>query len=212
MKQEKIIIRVYIRILWLPKKQVKLIRIYYQDYIKMIYVFILLKNCLFAPMKTVNSHIFPITLNQKKSTIIENVQNKDSMEFIKTLFSSKFIKELNGELETNTDEIKNFLLTPEYSQILLPYFYDLNKAIELFYDTIIATSVDILEVDYQNYLIYTILYGFSVSSMLFYVIIYNSRRLQRQIRAIRQALILLPHESLLDVQVYSAIKRFEQGM
>ncbi|CAD8197069.1 unnamed protein product [Paramecium pentaurelia] len=131
---------------------------------------------------------------------------------VSSLFASKFVKELNGDLETNSDEIKNFLHTPEYSQILLPYFYDLNQAIELFYDTIIATSVDILELDYQNYLIYTIIYGFSVSTILFYVIIYKTRRLQRQIRAIRQALILLPHESLLDVQVYSAIKRFEQGM
>ncbi|CAD8084166.1 unnamed protein product [Paramecium sonneborni] len=131
---------------------------------------------------------------------------------VSALFASKFVKELNGNLESDADEIKNFLKTQEYYQILLPYFYDLNKAIELFYKTIIITSVDILELDYQNYLIYTIIYGFSACFILFYVIIYNTRRLQKQIRAIRQALILLPHESLLDVQVYNAIKRFEQRM
>ncbi|CAD8116943.1 unnamed protein product [Paramecium sonneborni] len=131
---------------------------------------------------------------------------------VSALFASKFVKELNGDLETNIDEIKNFLKTQEYYQILLPYFYDLNKAIELFYDTIIITSVDILELDYYNYLIYTIIYGISTAFILFYVISYSTKRLQRQIRAIRQALILLPHESLLDAQVYNAIKRFEQGM
>lgn len=92
----------------------------------MIYVIILLKNYLFVPMKMGNLHIFLITLNHKKLITIENVLNKDSMEFIKSiyifkffrvsaLFASKFVKELNGDLETNSDEIKNFLHTPEYS-------------------------------------------------------------------------------------------------
>ncbi|CAD8096337.1 unnamed protein product [Paramecium primaurelia] len=131
---------------------------------------------------------------------------------IQALFSSKFVKELNGELETDADEIIHFLETSENIQILMPYFFDLNKAIVEFYSTIITTSVDILETDYQNYLIYYIIFGITVSGILFSVVIFATRKLQRQIRAIRQALVLLPHESLLDVQVYNAIKRFEQKM
>ncbi|CAD8187920.1 unnamed protein product [Paramecium octaurelia] len=131
---------------------------------------------------------------------------------IQSLFSSKFVKELNGELETDVDEIVHFLETAENLQLLMPYFFDLNKAIVEFYVTIISTSVDILETDYQNYLIYYIIFGIAVSAVLFSVVIFATRKLQRQIRAIRQALVLLPHESLLDVQVYNAIKRFEQKM
>ncbi|CAD8120876.1 unnamed protein product [Paramecium sonneborni] len=131
---------------------------------------------------------------------------------IQALFSSKFVKELNGELESDVDEIINFLQSAENLQLLMPYFFDLNKAIVEFYSTIISTSVDILETDYQNYLIYYIIFGLLVSGILFAVVIFETRKLQRQIRAIRQALILLPHESLLDVQIYNAIKRFEQKM
>ncbi|CAD8187135.1 unnamed protein product [Paramecium octaurelia] len=131
---------------------------------------------------------------------------------IQALFSSKFVKELNGELETNTDEIVLFMETAENIQLLMPYFFDLNKGIVEFYQTIIATSVDILETDFQNYLIYYIIFGIVASAILFSVVILATGKLQRQIRAIRQALVLLPHESLLDVQVYNAIKRFEQKM
>lgn len=58
------------------------------------------------------------------------------------------MKELNEELETDVDEIINFLETAENIQLLMPYFFDLNKAIVEFYTTIISTSVDILETDY----------------------------------------------------------------
>ncbi|CAD8106785.1 unnamed protein product [Paramecium sonneborni] len=131
---------------------------------------------------------------------------------IQALFSSKFVKELNGELESDADEIINFLQSAENFQLLMPYFFDLNKAIVEFYSTIISTSVDILEKDYQSYLIYYVIFGIVASGILFSVVILATRKLQRQIRAIRQALVLLPHESLLDVQVYNAIKRFEQKM
>lgn len=45
---------------------------------------------------------------------------------IVSLYYNRFVKELNDELESNLDEIKEFIKTKEFVQLLEPYFYDLD--------------------------------------------------------------------------------------
>ncbi|CAD8180007.1 unnamed protein product [Paramecium pentaurelia] len=145
-------------------------KICYQGYIKMIYVFIFLNNYHFVLLKW-HIHLF-----SQLSCARENPHN--NREHLQQGFNEIYQDYMESQLETNIYEIKNFLNTPEYYQVLLPYLFQLNK--------IIFISADILERDYLNYLIYTIIYGLIVSFILFYVIILCTRRLQRQIRANRQ--------------------------
>ncbi|KAM3134810.1 hypothetical protein pb186bvf_013135 [Paramecium bursaria] len=129
---------------------------------------------------------------------------------VHTTLSSYYNKELNGEWETDLDALRQFMHTPDYVQLFQFFFLDVNKPFLAFLSTIITAPENILESDFQNVQIYYIVFGTIVSMILFIIIAFLSISLQFQVKSIRQSLVLVPHEALLDPLIGSSIKRLER--
>ncbi|CAD8116980.1 unnamed protein product [Paramecium sonneborni] len=127
-----------------------------------------------------------------------------------SIFNTHYSLELDGKKDTNLKNIEQFLQSQEYIQTILPYFFDLSYAILQFYYTIIFAALDILENDYQMALQFYIFAGIGCIIILYIVIFLRAITLQNKVRLIRQALIVIPHESLQDQSILNSIRKIDR--
>ncbi|CAD8106697.1 unnamed protein product [Paramecium sonneborni] len=131
---------------------------------------------------------------------------------IQQILTTHYSLELNGIKDTNLTLVNQFLQSPEFIQVILSYTFDISFALLEFYYTIIKASLDILEDDYVMIVTYAISFGFGVLITFYFVILIRATTLQHQVQAIRQALIIIPHESLQDQSILNAIRKIDRTL
>ncbi|CAD8187848.1 unnamed protein product [Paramecium octaurelia] len=131
---------------------------------------------------------------------------------IQSIFTTHYSLELNGIKDTNLTIVNQFLQSPEFIQVILSYTFDISFALLEFYYTIIQASLDILEEDYQMIVVYVVTFGLGALITLYIVIFIRATTLQQRVQSIRQALIIIPHESLQDQSILNAIRKIDRTL
>ncbi|CAD8096407.1 unnamed protein product [Paramecium primaurelia] len=131
---------------------------------------------------------------------------------IQQIFTTHYSLELNGIKDTNLILVNQFLQSPEFIQVILSYTFDISFALLEFYYTIIQASLDILEDDYQMIVTYVASFGFGALITFYLVILIRATTLQQKVQSIRQALIIIPHESLQDQSILNAIRKIDRTL
>ncbi|CAD8197029.1 unnamed protein product [Paramecium pentaurelia] len=172
----------------------------------------ILPFCTYEQEKFIYFPTFPVAspnLNNKQ--IYQHGINGIYQQII-SIFNTHYSLEKSGIEDTNHINIHQFLQSSEYIQIILPYFFDLSYAILEFYYIIIQAAQDILENDYWMILQYYIIAGIGCINILYLVIILRAITLQKRVRLIRQALIVIPYESLQDQTILNSIKKIDRNI
>ncbi|CAD8106769.1 unnamed protein product [Paramecium sonneborni] len=129
-----------------------------------------------------------------------------------SIFNIYYILEKNGIKDTNLTNTNLFLESTEFIQIILPYFFDLSYAILEFYYTMIYSSLDILQNDYQMILQFYVSTGIGCLIILYIVCLIRSFTLQRKVQLILQSIILIPYESLQDQSILMSLKKIDRSL
>ncbi|CAD8187906.1 unnamed protein product [Paramecium octaurelia] len=129
-----------------------------------------------------------------------------------SILNTHYNLEKNGIIDTNLTNANLFLENSEFIQIILPYFFDLSYAILEFYYTIIQSTLDVLESDYNMILEYYIAAGIGCLIILYSVTLIRAITLQKKVRLILQAIILIPYESLIDQAIIMTIRKIDRTL